>query len=188
MTFSLRHIILLIGTLIVITSFLFFGRDTETYDILLILGLVITTISLLVVVFKKDTTRNKIIWTVILIGCVGVQRLTEPLLIKLSYIIFVKSNDSRLDRLNNIVLAKKNGDLLFIPNSDKAVLTKFTDYEITEIQQLLSGTNISLILKDDQRVFYRTFGMIDISHGVYYFYGKDKPSTRFKHILGNWYY
>ncbi len=188
MTFSLRHIILLIGIVTFNASFLFFGRDTDTYDILIITGLIISTISFLIILFKKDTFRSKIIWTFIIIGCIGLQRVTEPTLIKISYGIFLKRNDSRLTKLNNIVLTKNNGDILFIPNSDKAVLIKFTDTEINEIQQLLLGTNISLIEKDNLRVFYRTFGMLDVSHGVYYFYGKDKPSKRFKHISGNWYY
>ena len=188
MTFSLRHIILLTGVVTTILSFLFFGRDTGTYDILILAGLTISNISFLFILFKKDTLKSKILWTIIIGGCLGLQRLTEPMLIKTSYNIFVKQNDSRLTKLNNIVLAKNNGDLLFIPNSDKAVLIKFTDREITEIQELLSGTNISLIEKDSQRIFYRTFGMLDVSHGVYYFFGKDNPGKRFRHISGNWYY
>ena len=188
MTFSLRHIILLVGIVTIYTSFLFFGRDTDTYDILIITGLIISTISFLVVVFKKDILKSKMIWTIIIVGCIGLQRLTEPMFIKISYGIFLKINDSKLTKLNSIMLTKNNGDILFIPNSDKAVLVKFTDQEINEIQQLLLGTKISLVEKDSQRVFYRTFGMLDVSHGVYYFYGKDKPSKRFKLISGNWYY
>lgn len=188
MTFSLRHIIFLIGIVTIYTSFLFFGRATGTYDILIIAGLIISTISYLVILFKKDTIKSKIFWTIVIVGCILLQRLTETMFIKISYGIFLKRNDSRMIKLNSIILTKNNGDILFIPNSDKAVLIKFTDQEINEIQQLLSGTNISLIERDSQRVFYQTYRMFDVSHGVYYFYGKDKPNKRFKHISGNWYY
>jgi len=124
----------------------------------------------------------------IIVCCIGLQRLTEPMFIKLSYNIFVNRNNSELTKLNNIMLAKNNGDLLFIPNSKKEVLVKFIDREVAEIEQLISGTNISRIVKDDQMIFYQTFSMLDVSHGVYYFYGKNKPNSRFKHISGNWYF
>lgn len=188
MTFSLRHIILLVGIATIITSFLFFGRDTDTYDILLAVGLVISTISFFVILLKKDTIKSKVIWIIIVFGFIGLQRLTEPMLIKFSYNIFINNNKSTLTRLNNIFLTKNNGDILFVANADKNVLIKFTDTEIAEIQQIIAGTNISLIEKDNQRVFYRTFRMLDVSHGVYYFYGKDKPGKRYKHISDNWYY
>jgi hypothetical protein len=188
MTFSLRHTILLLGIVTTILSFSYFGRDTKTYDILLTVGLIIATLSFLAVIFKKDTTNSKLIWTIIVIGAIGLQRLTEPLLIKFSYSIFVRSNNSNLDRINNMLLSKNDDAIMFIPDGNKDALIKFTDTETAELRQLLSGTNISLIQKDNQRIFYRTFRMLDVSQGVYYFYRKYKPDKRFKHISGNWYY
>lgn len=52
MKFSLRHISLLTGIFIIITSFFWFGRDTGTYDIILLTGLSIASISFLTILFK----------------------------------------------------------------------------------------------------------------------------------------
>ena len=187
MTFSLRHIILLIGIVTIIFSFLFFGRDTGTYDILITAGLIISTASFLFVLFKKDTVKSKILWALVVIASVGLQWLTEPIFVKTSYSIFIKSNTSRLTQLNAIVMTKQN-EFLFIPSSEKIISKDFTETEVKEIQSLISGTNISLIQKDSQKLFYRTFGMLDVSHGVYYFYDSAKPDKSYKHISGNWYY
>ena len=187
MSVSLRHIILLIGTLAVFLSFLFFSGGTETYDLLFISGFLIATISYLVILFKKDTLKNKIYWTLVVIALCVIQQLTEPLLIKKSYSIFIIHNQGRLENLNDLILTKKDG-LLFMPTLDTNVSRDFTATEIKYIYSLVTGTNISLIEKDSDKIFYRTYGMLDVQNGIFYFYGAAKPDKRFKHIYGKWFY
>jgi hypothetical protein len=187
MTFSFRHITLLIGIGLIIFSFLFFGRETGTYDVLGLIGFVIAAISFLIILIKSDTLKSKIAWTLIVVLAIIIEQLAEPLLIKSSYYIFISRNQTKLKGLNKIMSTKKNGVHL-MPTLDTFATKDFTLNEINEIHSLITGTNISLIEKDSDKIFYRTFGMLDVSNGVFYFYGKNKPDDRFKHISGNWFY
>ncbi len=84
-----------------ILSFVFFGGGTSTYALLLVSGFIIAVISYLTILIKKDTLKNKIIWTLVVLILIAIQRLTEPLLIKNSNILFIKQNKSSLTKLNN---------------------------------------------------------------------------------------
>jgi hypothetical protein len=187
MNLSLRHIFLLLGIAAVIFSFIFFGRNTGAYDLLITIGLIVATISYLVTLFKKDSLKDKIIWTLIVIVSVLLQQLTEPVLIKKSYTIFISKNQTKLTKLNDIILTKKNG-LLFVSSLDTIASKEFAVEEINQIHSLIIGTPISLIEKDSQKIFYRTYGMLDVENGIFYFYGADMPDKKFKHIYGNWFY
>lgn len=186
MTFSLRHITLLIGILTIILSFIWFGRDTNTYDIIIIAGLAIALVSFLVILFK-DNRKSKLLWTIVVVASVGLQRLTEPLLIKLSYRHFIKKHENSLTSVTELIQTKKN-NLFLSPTSELWTRNGFTQQEINQIRDGLKETGISFIDKDSSKIFYRTWGMLDISHGIYYFYSGDKPDERYKHIFGNWYY
>ena len=187
MTISLRHITLLIGILTIILSFLWFGRDTDTYDIIIIAGLVIATISFLVILFKKDTVKSKLLWTLVVIASVGLQMLTEPLLIKLSYRHFIKEHENGLNSVTKLIQTNKNN--LFLSQSSELWIKKgFTEQEVNQIKGELKKLGISIIVKDSSKIFYRTWGMLDVSHGIYYFYTNDKPDERYNQIFDNWYY
>jgi hypothetical protein len=71
MTFSFRHIALIIGILTIILSFFWFGRKSDTYDIIITLRLVIAAISFLVTLIKKDSFKSKLLWTLVVIASVG---------------------------------------------------------------------------------------------------------------------
>ena len=187
MTFSLRHIFLLTGIAAVIISFLFFGRQQNTYNIILLLGLIVSLFSYLTILLKSDTIKNKIAWTFIVVIAIIVQRLTEPKLITESYKIFIRENYSHLTQLNDIVL-KKTGDIFFIPNLDKQQKDIFSDTELKEIIQLTKELGISRIQKDTSKVFYETYGMLDVRIGVFYFYSDNNLKDRYKNITGSWYY
>jgi len=187
MNFSLRHITLLIGVLTIILSFLWFGRDTDTYDIIILVGLAITTISFLIILFKEDSLKQKLFWTFVVIVSVGLQWLTEPLLVRLSYRLFIKQHEKSLVSMTELIKAKKN-DLFLSPSTELLTRNGFTQPEVNQIKKDLKDTKISLIQKDSNKIFYRTWGMLDVSHGIYYFYSSDKPDKRYKHIFDNWYY
>jgi hypothetical protein len=81
----------------------------------------------------------------------------------------------------------KKSDVFYLKSSQKDS-TKFTDHENTRIRQLMDATNIHLISKDSAKVFYETYGMLDVRLGIFYFHAGNTPAKRFKHIEGNWYY
>ena len=186
MTFSLRHFTLLIGIIFAILSFLWFGRDTNTYDLTILSGLVIALISFLIILFK-DAIRSKLLWTLVVVATVGIQWLIEPLFIKLSYRHFIKQHETGLNSLTELIQTKKS-NLFLSPASELLTRNGFTQQEAEQIRGELKDIGISLIDKDSSKIFYRTWGMLDISHGIYYFFSDYKPDERYTHIFGNWYY
>lgn len=187
MTFSLRHKILLAGISLVIISFLWFGRGTDTYNILLLTGLILSFFSFLTILIKSDTRRSKFLWTVIIVVAIGFQWLTEPLLIKLSYRLFIIRHEQELQSVTNLILKKKS-DVFILLSSEFKTGNGYTKEEADFIKEQLKKTNIHFISKDSLVIFYRTWGMLDVSHGIYYSYTDKQPNNRYKKIIGNWYY
>lgn len=187
MTFTLRHKTLLTGIVLVIISFLWFGWDTYTYNILLLIGLIISFFSFLTILIKSDTLKSKLLWTILIALAIGFQWLTEPLLIKLSYRLFINRHKQELESVTNFVLKKKtNIPILLL--SDFKPGNGYTKEEADFIKEKLKKTSIHFISKDRFVIFYRTWGMLDVSHGIYYFYTDKQPDNRYKKITGNWYY
>jgi hypothetical protein len=173
--------------LTVILSFLWFGRDTGTYEIIILAGLLISAISFLIILFKEDSFKRKLLWTFIVIASVGLQWLTEPILVRLSYRLFIKQHVKSLVSMTELIKSKKN-DLFLSPSSDLWTRDGFKPSEVTQIRDNLKETKITIIQKDSNKIYYCTWGMLDVSHGIYYFYSGDKPDKRYKHIFDNWYY
>jgi hypothetical protein len=186
MPIKLRHILLLVGIAAVILSFLFFGRATPTYDIILFSGLGLSAIAFLWILIK-DSGRNRIIWSLVVVAGIGLQRLTEPLMIMLSYLYFLKQNETNLSRVNQILISK-GIHTIWVQDSSLWRRHYLTPEEGMAIKNLVKDKHISSIERDSIKIYYRTFGMLDVSHGLYYFYTSVKPDNRFKHLSGNWYY
>lgn len=186
MFFNLRHILLLVGIVAVILSFLFFGRATPTYDVILISGLCLSAVAYLFILFK-DSGRNRIIWTFVIIAGICLQWLTEPLMIRLSYLYFLKQNEVDLSRVNQILITK-GIHTIWVQDSNLWQRHYLTPEEGMTIKNLIKDKKISSIERDSVKIYYRTFGMLDVSHGLFYFYTVAKPDNRFKHLSGNWYY
>ena len=186
MPINLRHISLIIGILTVILSFIFFGRKTGTYDIIIIVGLIISAISYLMILFKNEPVKNKIFWTLVLLIGIGLQWLSEPLLIRLSYYIFIKQNESKFSKINALLLSKKEN----VSWDQDSVFWKRNGIGVDEgvkIRNLLNDEDILLITKDSSGIYYNTFRMLDVSHGIFYYYSHNNNQSK-KHITGNWYY
>ena len=187
MKFTKRHIALAIGILTIILSFLWFGRDTDTYNIIILVGLTIATSSFLIILFKEKNLKLKLFWTFVVIISVGLQWLMEPLLVKVSYRIFIKQHEINLAQVTELIKSKKS-DLYLSPSSELWPRNGFTQPEINQLRHYLKETKINFIQKDSNKIFYRTWGTLDVAHGIYYFYSGDKPKKRYKHIFDNWYY
>src|SRR5687768_8944387 len=94
MTFNWRHIALVIGMALIIFSFVFFGINTNTYSLVLLVGIIISVISFFTVILQKASKKSKLLWTLIVVAAIFVQWLTEPIFIRLSYVLLVKRNES----------------------------------------------------------------------------------------------
>jgi hypothetical protein len=187
MTFSLRHITLLIGILTTILSFLWYGRDSFTYDLIILAGLTIAAISFLVILFKEKTIKNKTFWFLVVIASVGLQQLTNPFFIKVSYKHFIKQHENSLTSTTELIKTKKNIRFL-LKSAELLTRENFTQQEVNQVVEGLKKTRIFFIEKDSSKITYRTVSMIDGSHSFYYFYSGDKPNERYKQIFNNWYY
>ena len=106
MRLSFKDIGLLTGLLLVIISFLFFGRHQDLYQILYIGGLAISFIFFLIILLRKGTVKSKIFWTIVVVVFVLLQRVTEPSLIDTSYRIYIRQNKNILSNINNILIQK----------------------------------------------------------------------------------
>lgn len=113
MTLSLKHTGLLVGIVLTFLSFLFFGRQQGTYQILLIGGLVTAFIFYLTILFGKGHVKTKIFWTVFVTLCAVIQQLTEPFLIDTSYRVYINQNKNVLTEINNILITKQ-GDITIL--------------------------------------------------------------------------
>lgn len=186
MKLSPRHIFLLTGILSVFLSFLFFGIRRGWYEFTLTIGLLVATLSFLAIIIKKDTLKNKIFWTLVVVVSIILLPLSEPILIKTSYRIFLAVNKTQLTKIGNLVLTKSNG-FAYSPAIYKDSAKELSKAELTEIQSLMDRTKILFVAKDSQKIFFRTWSMLDIQEGVYYFYGINKPASKFRQISGQWY-
>ncbi len=186
MAFKLRHLFLLVGILTIILSFLFFGRATSTYDVIILSGLSLSTIAYLIILFK-DNRQSKLIWTLVVFAGIGLQWLTEPSMIRLSYLYYVKQNEQEFSKVNKIILAKTT-NTIWVGDSRLWKRHGLSTDEGLAIRNAVRDKQVSFIEKDSIKIYYRTFGMLDVSHGLFYFYSSSKPDSRYKHLTGNWYH
>lgn len=185
MVFRIKHISLVIGMLTVIFSFLFFGRNTPLYDNLLIAGLLIAVISYAAIILGKGSAKIKLLWTLIVIAGIGIQWVSQDVLVRASFLIYYKKNEKTLEQLNSIFLADSK-EKSWSPNPALWSHNGIDDSTGRLIQGLAQKAKVLDIWKDDMRVYYRLWGMLDISHGVAYYYTNYKPEMR--PLKGNWYY
>ena len=186
MKLKLKHTTLISGMAMVIFSFTFFGFSTDTYLLFLLVGLVISCMAFCSILFQKDSIKNKLIWISIVIVGIVVQWLSEPTLIRLSYILVVKTNERAFTEINQLLLAKKE-DAIWVYDSGLWRRNNITKEEGSRIQELLKNSRVSMVDKDSSRIYYITFSRIDTHYGISYYFSKNKPRDR-RHLIGNWYY
>lgn len=188
MQLQIRHICLLIGIISTIVSFLFFGRAQSTYSFLLIGGLLVAVISYSLVLIK-DLRKTKLAWTGIVILSVIIQQLVEKSFIQQSFKILIDQNSEVLDKVNSIFISKQ-GDILCIKKIFKDSATIFSSIEKEIIDRLFTETNIHLIHKDSSKIFYETYGMLDVRIGITYRFSKSPTDFRtgLNTFIGKWNY
>jgi hypothetical protein len=187
MKIGFRHIGLIIGILAVIFSFLFFGRQHETYHFLLLGGLLVSAISFLSIVLSKDTKKAKFTWSSVVIFAIVVQFLTEPILIDTSYGIYIEQNTEELSQINHILL-QKPGSISVFRDSIIDQENLLTIEEKAKLANAIQKTNLYWIYKSDNEVYFGLWGFLDVRLGVTYWADNEAPNETYRHLSGNWYY
>src|SRR4051794_29267949 len=100
MQISVRHIGLIVRILAILTSFLFFGRREETYQLMLLAGLLISGVCFLWIFFGRGTVKSKLLWAGIVAICVVLKWLTETYFIETSYRIYLNQFREELSEMN----------------------------------------------------------------------------------------
>lgn len=151
------------------------------------MGLAISSFSFLTILIKSDTRKSKLLWTAVVVLAIGLQWLTEPLLIKTSYRLFINKNERELESVTKLISSKER-QLFISPASDLWTRNGYSQDEANLIRENLKNTGIHFITKDSIKIYYQTWGMLDVSHGIYYFYADTEPDKHYQKIKGNWYY
>jgi len=186
MTLSFKYIGLLIGVALTFVSFLFFGRQQDTYQILLICGLVTALVFYLTILFGKGQLNTKIFWTGVVVLCAVVQQFTAPFLIDTSYRFYISQNKNVLTEINNILI-NKQGDITILNDS----ISKDDQLTVLESDKLREGRKklgVSIISKSDNGIYYGLWGFLDVRLGITYLTDKIKADNNYRHLTGNWFH
>ena len=187
MRFSYKHIGLILGILLVVLSFLFFGRLQDTYFWLLVAGLVIALVSYLLIIFGRESTKSKLLWSVVVVLSAVMQQLTEPVIIATSYRFYINQHKDQLAEVNNI-LERAIGEVYVLKDTIIHPNDEFTLNQMEKLRKAREKLGAYLILKTDNRVYYCLWGFIDVKLGITYWSEKSHPDSRYRNITGNWFY
>lgn len=187
MKIKIRHICLILGMISFLLSFLWFGRDQEMYEILLIGGLAVTTVSYFWILAKTDSIKNKLIWSTVLIAGIFINRLIEPMLIDWSYLIYLNGNEKELSFINN-KLHNYNDDIIIMRDT---IITKnvLSDIEKQQLQIARGKIGAYIITKSQDYIYYGLWGFLDVRLGISYYPDESKIKlSGARRIKENWYH
>lgn len=187
MTGKIKRIGLVIGLISTIISYLFFGRDQGTYQILLLSGLFVSLIFYLTILFGKETSKSKIIWTLLIILAGTIQWLTQPVLIKTSYLIYLNNNDKELTTVNNI-LKDKSCDISILNDDIIDKMNLLSQSEKESLVKLRKELNVYMITKTEKGIYYGLWGVLDVRLGITYWTKSEVPNESYRQLKGNWYH
>jgi len=187
MTGKIKRIGLTLGLFSTIISFLFFGRDQGTYQILLLSGLFVSLIFYLTILFGNETTKLKIIWTLVIVLAGAIQWLTEPILIKSSYLIYLNSNDKELATVNNI-LKDKPGEISILNDDIIDKTNLLSQSEKDSLIKLLQDLNVYMITKTEDGIYYGLWGFLDVRLGITYWTNSEMPNENYRQLKDKWYH
>lgn len=187
MTGKIKRIGLTLGLFSTIISFLFFGREQGTYQLLLFSGLLVSLIFYLTILFGKETPKSKIIWTLLIVLAGTIQCLAEPVLIKNSYLIYLNRNEKNLTAVNKML--KDKPDNISILNNvinDKMHLLSQTEKD--SLVKLRQKLNVYIITKTDDGIYYGLWGFLDERLGITYWTKSEKPNVNYRQLKDKWYH
>lgn len=188
MKVSLKHIGLIAGILSVLSSFLFFGRQQGTYQVMFLAGLIVSFLCFLWIILGRETGKSKLLWTAVVFLGVVLSWLTESFFIDTSYRIYISQFEQELGEINDI-LENKSGEIWIMGDSitakDGANLTQSEKQSLMEARNKL-GTY--MILKKDSTIYYGLWGFLDVQLGINFAISGRTPGEQYQHLTGNWFH
>lgn len=183
---KVKHIGLITGLCLVIFSFLFFGRQHGIYQLLQNVGLFVSLVFYLTVLFGKGTVKSKLLWTVVIILAITLQWLSEPLLIKCSYLIYLNNHNSELNEVNKILVAKSE-DIYIFKDGVNDKQHQLSNSENESLIKLREKLDVYIISKSDNNIYYGFWGFLDVRFGITYLINNNPNSVQ-KPLKDKWYY
>lgn len=178
---------LLLGIISAVASFLFWATDHDTYLLLITGGLLLSFVCFLVVLFQRGTVKSKLFWTAVVIIAIPVQRLSEPVLIRASYLIFLARHGQELAAVNAL-LQDKRGSVSVMGHGVYDKDSLLNSGEKDQLRVLRKQLGVYLIGRSDKGVHYGLWGFLDIRLGLTWWTSKQVPDAGNRHLTGNWYY
>lgn len=142
------------GIFLVFGSFLFFARAMNTYNNLLLVGLVLSAIGLSLIIFGKSSKKERITLlglTVLLMFC---QYITEPFLINSSYRIYFSEHRSDLEQMNSILSNSEHTTYFFDDENNQGL----SEPEFETVKRLKAQTGVQFISVSQDKIYYK-FGV-----------------------------
>lgn len=186
-TFRSKHIGLILGILSVLISFLFVGRKQGTYQSLIVGGFLASAVFYLTILFGKESTRSKLIWSLIVVSSLAINGLTAPFFVKSSYLIYFNAHKNELVEAN-IILAKIPYDISVLKDTINDRNGLLTLAEKEELHSLRQKLDVYLIAKTENAVYFGLWGFLDVRLGLTYWTKDGKPDGIHGHLVGKWYY
>lgn len=187
MSLKIKHIGLIISLLATIVSFLFHGHQHNVYLLLLMCGILASSIFFIIIILGKGSIKYKLFWTAVIVFSIIIQWLTEPLFVKYSYLFFLHRNRNDLTTANNI-LSKKTGIIFIIDNEVTDQDSVLTLLERKSLIKLREKLHVYMISKSDNGIHYGLWGFLDVRLGITYWTMTEKPLSKYQHLEGKWYY
>jgi hypothetical protein len=152
-------------------------------------GLTLAAIGYLTIIFGKGTKQSKIKWTLALLLSIVLEVLTEPILIKSSFLIYIHNNQDNLKEINNMLISHR-GTIYIYPDtivSDDIVLT---DEEFNRLLILRKNVDAQIIIRNTKDIYYGLWGLLDVRLGIWYSIHGDEEAaaTNRRNIKDNWFY
>lgn len=187
MTGRVKNTGLILGLLASIISFLFFGRNQDIYQLLLLVGFLTSALFFLLILFSKRSLLSKVLWLIVVVLAILINRVTEPILIKQSFLIYLNRNDQELNAANNI-LSNKPGDVFILNDEltdEDGVLTP-SDKEI--LLKIRKKLNVYMISKSENGIYYGLWGFLDVRIGITFWTKNVNPDNSYQHLKDKWYH
>ncbi len=183
-----RYITFIVGLGLFLLSFLWFATNQAMYFIWIMGGLILSGIAYLFIISKKDSLKNKLILTTVLISAIFINKISESQLIDFSFWTFITFNEAHLDRANQIL----RGTTMEIIISKTRIYDKngeLKESDVSELKNLQGLLGVNIIAKTESYIYYELYGFLDNRVGIKYIFDEAKKDNNgpLRKVKGSWY-
>lgn len=177
------------GIISVFASALMYAQAGSTDVTLLLLGLAVSGIAFLTILMGNQSVKFKLFWTLFVFVSAGIFFITEEMLRKTSYRIFIALNQDSIDEINNI-LTPKQGEIYIYKDTILSQPGCLTEKEKAKLKELRKKVDVYMIWKMNSDIYYGIKGFLNYRVGVCHVINGNKPKIQLvhAHLSENWYY